>query len=138
MNDVRASFNYVSAQNGETLTSKYTNQFGNVPVLRIGEMHLIRAESNFREGTAVGLPPLTEINALRGRSSAAPLMTLTLDAFFNERRLELAFEGHLIHDYKRTGRPVGTIPANDNSLVFPIPQGELDTNPSITQNAGYN
>jgi len=136
-NDARASFTYVSPQNGETLTSKYTNQFGNVPTLRIGEMHLIRAESNFREGTTVGLAPLAEINALRARSGAAALGAVTLDLFFNERRLELAFEGHLIHDYKRTGRAVGTTPITDNSLLFPIPQGELDTNSLITQNPGY-
>lgn len=136
-NDARASFNYVSPNNGETLTSKYTNQFGNVPTLRIGEMHLIRAESNFREGTTVGLAPLVEINALRGRSGAAALGAVTLDIFFNERILELAFEGHLIHDYKRTGRAVGAIPAADNSLVFPIPQAEMDTNALMTQNAGY-
>ena len=136
-NDARASFNYVSPNNGETLTSKYTNQFGNLPTLRIGEMHLIRAESNFREGTAVGLAPLAEINALRGRSGAAALGAVTLDIFFNERRLELGFEGHLIHDYKRTGRAVGSLAATDNSLVFPIPQAELDTNSMIQQNAGY-
>jgi len=136
-NDVRASFNYVSPNNGETLTSKYTNQFGNVPVLRAGEMHLIRAESNFREGTFVGLDPLVEVNILRGRSSATSLGALTLDLLFNERQLELAFEGHLIHDYKRTQRTVGTLPFNSNSLVLPIPQSELDTNELIEQNAGY-
>jgi hypothetical protein len=136
-NDVRASFNYVSPNNGELLTSKYTNQFGNVPTIRVAEMHLIRAESNFREGTAVGLDPLLEINTLRGRSNAAPLGVLTLDALFNERRLELGFEGHLIHDYKRTGRSVGAIPATDDSLVFPIPQSEMDTNPLMVQNSGY-
>ena len=136
-NDARASFNYVSPDNGLDLTSKYTNQFGNVPVLRIGEMHLIRAESNFREGTTTGLDPLVEINALRGRSGAAALGALTLDVLFNERQLELAFEGHLVHDHKRTGRPVGTLAATDNSLVLPIPQSELDTNSLITQNAGY-
>ena len=136
-NDARASFTYVSPDNGLDLTSKYTNQFGNVPVLRIGEMHLIRAESNFREGTSVGLDPLMEINALRGRSGAAALGVLTLDALFNERQLELGFEGHLIHDHKRTGRAIGTLAPTDNSLVLPIPQAELDTNPLATQNAGY-
>ena len=48
LNDARYSFNYVSPDNGGTLTSKFTNQYGNVPVLRMAEMHLIRAESNFR------------------------------------------------------------------------------------------
>lgn len=136
-NDVRATFTYVSPDNGLNLTSKYTNQFGNVPVLRIGEMHLIRAESNFREGTTTGLDPLAEINALRGRAGATALGTLSLDVLFNERQLELGFEGHLVHDHKRTGRPIGALAATDNSLVLPIPQAELDTNPLIVQNAGY-
>ncbi len=136
-NDVRSSFHYVSPDNGLNLTSKYTNQFGNVPVLRIAEMHLIRAESNFREGTSIGMAPLAEINALRGRSGATALGALTLDLLFNERQLELGFEGHLVHDHKRTGRAIGTLAASDNSLVLPIPQSELDTNSLITQNAGY-
>lgn len=137
-NDVRASFNYSSPTTGGTLTSKYTNQFGNVPILRIGEMHLIRAESNFRENTNVGLSPLVEINALRARSSAEPLQTLTLDEFFEERQRELAFEGHLLFDHKRAGRPVGSISSDSNVLVLPIPQSELDTNDLIVQNPGYN
>ena len=138
LNDVRASFLYVSPDNGLNLTSKYTNQFGNVPTLRIGEMHLIRLEGNFREGTSVGLDPLVEINALRGRSMATALAgPLTLDLIANERQLELGFEGHLIHDLKRTGSPVGALPANDNTLVLPIPQGEMDTNSLMVQNPGY-
>ncbi|MCX2720354.1 RagB/SusD family nutrient uptake outer membrane protein [Lentiprolixibacter aurantiacus] len=135
--DFRLSFNYISPDNGLILTSKYTNQFGNVPVLRIGEMHLIRAESNFREGTSIGLDPLVEINALRGRSNAGPLAALDLDVFFNERQLELAFEGHLIHDVKRTQGTIGGLSWNDASLVLPIPQSEMDTNGLMEQNAGY-
>lgn len=136
-NDVRATFRYVSPTNGLFLTSKYTNQFGNVPILRIAEMHLIRAEANFREGTAVGLSPLAEVNALRGRSGASDLENLDLDVFFNERQRELAFEGHLLFDHKRTGRPVGELPSTSNSLVLPIPQSEMDTNSAINQNPGY-
>lgn len=134
-NDERASFTYID--NGSRLTSKYTNQFGNVPVFRIAEMHLIRAESNFREGTAVGLEPLVEINALRFRSNAAALTTLTNDVFFNERQLELAFEGHLVHDYKRTQKSIGGIPFDSDILVLPIPQQETDTNSLMVQNPGY-
>lgn len=137
-NDVRASFNYESPTTGGDLTSKYTNQFGNIPILRIGEMHLIRAESNFRENTSLGLSPLAEVNALRGRSSAGPLQSITLDDFFDERQRELAFEGHLLFDHKRTGKPVGTLSSDSNNLVLPIPQAELDTNDAIIQNSGYN
>ena len=138
VNDVRASFTYISNDNGLNLTSKYTNQFGNVLTLRIGEMHLIRLEANFREGTSIGLDPLVEINALRGRSMATALAgPLTLDLILNERQLELGFEGHLIHDLKRTGTAVGAIPSNDGTLVLPIPQDEMDTNSLMVQNPGY-
>lgn len=136
-NDVRASFTYISPTTDGTLTSKYTNQFGNVPILRIAEMHLIRAESNFRENTTIGLTPLQEINALRGRSEATPLLSLSNDEFFDERQRELAFEGHLLFDHKRTQRPVGPIAHDSNQLVLPIPQSEMDTNNLIEQNEGY-
>ncbi|QCX00854.1 RagB/SusD family nutrient uptake outer membrane protein [Aggregatimonas sangjinii] len=137
-NDDRGDFNYINPANGSRLTLKYTNQFGNIPMFRIAEMHLIRLESNFREGTTTGLDPLIEINALRARSGATELAgPLTADVIFNERQRELAFEGFLIHDYKRTKRTVGDLPYNDDSLVFPIPQTEMDTNPLMTQNPGY-
>ncbi|MGB7393717.1 MAG: RagB/SusD family nutrient uptake outer membrane protein [Pricia sp.] len=135
--DVRANFFYISPDNDERLSSKYTNQFANVTIFRIAEMHLIRAESNFREDTAVGLAPLAEINALRARSGADALPNLTEDLIFNERQLELAFEGFLIHDYKRTERAVGDLAFDANTLVFPIPQDEMDTNPLMEQNPGY-
>ena len=134
-NDERASF--FTPNSGFLLTDKYTNQFANVSVLRIAEMHLIRAESNFRLNTAVGLDPLTEINALRGRSSASPLAALTLDLILNERQLELGFEGHLLYDFKRTNRNIGTLPSNAENLVAPIPQDETNVNLIITQNPGY-
>lgn len=137
-NDERASYTYINPANERQLTNKYRQQFANVTVFRIAEMHLIRAESNFREGTAIGLDPLAEINALRARSNAAPLTgPLTEDIFFRERQLELAFEGHLIHDYKRTQGTIGSLPYDDNTLVFPIPQTEMDTNPLMEQNPGY-
>ncbi|MGB3152612.1 MAG: RagB/SusD family nutrient uptake outer membrane protein [Maribacter sp.] len=137
-NDVRGGFTYINPANGSRLTLKYTNQFGNIPTLRIAEMHLIRLESNFREGTAVGLDPLIEINALRARSLAAPLNgPLTEELIFNERQLELAFEGFLIHDIKRVKGNVNALPYNDPLLVFPIPQSEMDTNTLMMQNPGY-
>ena len=135
--DARGAFTYINPENGVRLTLKYTNEFGNIPMFRIAEMHLIRAESNFREGTAVGLAPLNEINALRARSEAGPLDALSEELLFTERQLELAFEGFLIHDIKRTKRAIGDITFDDNTLVMPIPQTEMDTNTLIEQNPGY-
>lgn len=138
--DERRNFTYLGegVSDGFILTSKFRRQFANASHIRIGEMHLIRAESNFRLGTSVGLAPLDEINALRARSSAPALGALTLDLILNERELELAFEGFTLHDYKRTGRAIGGLPFDDNRLVFPIPQSARDRNPLLEQNPGYN
>ena len=138
-NDQRGKFTYINPANSRRLTLKYTNQFGNLTVFRIGEMHLIRAESNFRENTSIGLAPLTEINVLRQRSTASSLEApLSLNLFATERKLELAFEqGFILHDAKRTRTSIGALAWNANELVFPIPQTEMDTNPLMVQNVGY-
>ncbi|WP_411031371.1 RagB/SusD family nutrient uptake outer membrane protein [Spongiimicrobium sp. 3-5] len=138
--DQRRAFTYPGegVSLGLTLTSKHARQFANATPIRVAEMHLIRAECNFRLGSAVGLDPLVEINTLRGRSLAPPLAALTLDLILNERELELAFEGFLVNDYKRTQRDIDGLPFNDNSLVFPIPQSARDRNPMLEQNPGYN
>jgi len=133
--DERGNFYYTDA--GLTLSLKYVRQFANTEQVRLAEMHLIRAESNFREGTSLGLDPLVEINTLRARSSAPALGALTLDLILNERELELGFEGFVLHDYKRTQRDIGGMSYNDNKLVFPIPQSARDRNPLLTQNPDY-
>lgn len=136
--DERASFSYVSNENGLDLTSKYTNQFGNIAVIRLAEMHLIRAECNVRLGTTVGEAPLDDINNnIRARSGAPALGSIDLATILNERQLELAFEGFLIHDLKRTQTAVGTLSYDDGALVLPIPQDEMDTNPLMEQNSAY-
>jgi hypothetical protein len=63
--------------------------------------------------------------------------TVTVDDVLRQRRLELAFEGNLLHDLKRTGRSVGSLSFDANELVYPVPQRECDANPEITQNPGY-
>ena len=138
MNDDRRNFVTLQPAIGAFLTDKYTNQFGNIPILRIAEMHLIRAEANFRLGTSIGLDPLVEINTLRTRSNATALVgPLTLDLILNERQLELAFEGHLLFDLKRTDGMAGGFSANADNLILPIPVNELNTNDLIMQNPGY-
>src|SRR5690606_26697997 len=135
--DVRASFFYTSSHNNGRLTSKYTNQFGNIPLIRLAEMYLIRAEANMRLGTAVGATPVADINEIRDRANASLKSGVTLEDILLERELELGFEGFLIHDLKRTKRNVGDLPYDDNRLVFPIPQRETDANDKLVQNPGY-
>ncbi|WP_109098647.1 RagB/SusD family nutrient uptake outer membrane protein [Aquimarina sp. AU58] len=129
--------NYTYTDGGLTLSSKFVRQFANTQQIRLAEMHLIRAECNFRESTTIGQAPLAEINALRARSSAPALGVLTIDLILNERELELGFEGFVLHDYKRTQRNIGGLPYNDNKLVFPVPQQARDRNDLLEQNPGY-
>ncbi len=135
--DERGSFFYESAQNGGTLTSKYTNQYANISVIRLAEMYLIRAEGNLELDTEVGTTPTEDVNTVRIRSIAEPLDAVTLDDILAERERELMFEGFLIFDYTRTGRDVGELPANSPKLSFPIPLREIDVNSLLTQNPGY-
>lgn len=135
-NDERGQFVYTN-EAGATLSSKYTNQFGNVPILRLAEMYLIRAEANLNLGSEVGSAPLDDLNTIRARSGAAPRAAATLDAIILERQLELAFEGFFIYDIKRTQASVQGIAFDSPSLVMPIPQSEMDTNTLMEQNEGY-
>jgi hypothetical protein len=133
--DVRGGFFYQAGTG--TYTGKFTDQFGNVPIIRLAEMYLTRAEANFRLNTSIGATPVADVNAIRTRAGLTPLTTVTLNQILNERKLELAFEGHLLHDTKRTGQAVGSDPFSANRLVLPIPQRERDTNKNLTQNPGY-
>lgn len=124
---------------GSIYTFKYNAQFSNVPILRLAEMYLTRAEANFRLGTSVGDSPLNDVNLIRARANLGALAStaLNLAAILKERKLELMFEGQLLYDLKRTRRPVGTIAWNSERLVYPVPQRETDVNKNLTQNPGY-
>ena len=134
--DTRGQFTNTASIN--TFTSKFNDQFGDVPVVRVAEMYLVRAEANQRLNTSVGATPLADVNLIRNRAGATPLTTVDLNAILLERRLELAFEGQQLADIKRTAGTVGTTPYNANNLVLPIPQREIDTNKELVQNPGYN
>jgi starch-binding outer membrane protein, SusD/RagB family len=126
-----------SATSASLFTYKFLDRFGHVPVIRLAEMYLTRAEANFRQGTVVGATPLADINTIRKRVGLTDLATVTLDNILKERRLELAFEGFRLHDIKRTKATVGALAWNSDKLVLPIPQRERDVNKNLSQNTGY-
>lgn len=129
--------NYFVLSGGNNYSMKHLDRFGDVPVIRLAEMYLTRAEANFRNNTSVGATPLADVNVIRARAGLAPLTTVTLAAIAKERALELAFEGHNLPDAKRLQTPVGTIAWNDPKLIMPIPQREMDVNKKLVQNTGY-
>lgn len=67
-----------------------------------------------------------------------------LEDIWHERRIELALEQHRLFDTRRQGRTGDLLRAqgkdfDDNThMLFPIPQGEVDLNPEMEQNPGYN
>lgn len=127
-----------------------------IKVFRTGEMYLIRAEARAEKNTITGANSAeSDLNALRAaRISGYANVTLAskdqaITQILQERFKELAFEGHRFWDLKRRGLPVErldadapstlgkTLPANNFRFVLPIPQSELNANPTIQQNEGY-
>jgi hypothetical protein len=118
----------------------------NVIVFRLGEMYLIRAEARLETGDLQGA--IDDLNVLRNRAhgttiasaSQAELRRLVEE----ERKVELAFEGHRWYDLVRTGRADVVMPAfnsnwRDAYNLWPIPQREIQNNPALKghQNPGY-
>ncbi len=135
--DDRLKLFYTSG--GSIFTGKFDNLYGNVHIIRLAEMYLIRAEGNFRLGTSVGATPLQDINTIRARVSLPGLTPaqLTLASILHERRLELAFEGFMLYDAKRLKTSIGILPYDSPKLLYPIPKREIIVNPNLIQNEGY-
>ncbi len=114
--------------------------------LRLADVILLYAEALNENGSTPTIA-LGILDDIRTRAGLSPLNPTTLNtkelvrqAIYNERRLELAFEGHRWFDLVRTG----TVDAemgetiNSNYYVFPIPISEiLASNNEIKQNPGY-
>lgn len=132
--DARLKLFYDGA--GSIRSGKWMLQYKNIPVVRLAELYLTRAESNFRLGSTTGATPAADLNLIRKRVGLAAIATPTLAAILKERKLELAHEGQGIQDLKRLKGTTDGLEYNSNSLVLPIPQREVDAS-GIAQNSGY-
>lgn len=131
-----------SCNKASVTSSKWKNPYTNIPVIRLAEMYLTRAECNLRLSSTTGAEPLADINLLREKAGASVYADIDLDKILLERQLELAFEGHRIHDFKRlktlfTLVDNSTIDYSGDEFVFPIPLSEINVNKNITQNSYY-
>ncbi|MEO6069630.1 MAG: RagB/SusD family nutrient uptake outer membrane protein [Chitinophagaceae bacterium] len=128
------------ARPGNMYTSKWKSFSQNLPVVRIAEMYLIRAETNLRLGTTVGDLPTNDLAKVRNpiRTNLPVIIAPTLSDVLAERVLELAFEGARIHDIKRLRLSAGAFAWDSPKLVFPIPQREINASEGVLiQNPGY-
>ena len=129
-------------------------------VLRYADVLLMRAEAMV-ELNQLGTPVYDLINQVRARVNMPAVQTVEgsglsqLDLrniIRHERRVELAFEGLRFFDLKRWGtvQQAFQVAAADKvvnyaginyrglkSVVFPIPQSELDANAQLVQNAAW-
>lgn len=121
----------------------------NVVVFRLAEMYLIRAEARAQLDKVTGdNSAQTDINVLRVRANAPIVPSVSksqmLRLIEEERRYELAFEGHRWYDLVRTARASQVMSAfsvnwRSDFEKWPIPQREIQNNPALVgnQNPGY-
>jgi hypothetical protein len=131
-----------------------TTPANNQVLIRSSEMYLIEAEAEARQGVANETAAKAALLAIQARAGVATAPSANTGAaliaeIMTERDKELYGEGHKFFDLLRTKTPVTrsgvshwsiiNLQPGDNKLVLPIPQVELDANPSLRaeQNPGY-
>ena len=149
---------YVGATDeGVPFTKKYVESSTQIDdggsdfvVLRFADVVLMLAEIEAEQGNVSGAA--NYLNEIRTRAGLSPTVAASqdqmTDAIALERRLELLGEGHRWFDLIRTGKAVEVMNAwfaverksisiDDHHLLLPIPQSQINTDPAISQNAGY-
>jgi hypothetical protein len=121
----------------------------NYPAIRYAEVLLWEAEAYTELGRMQeALAPLEIVRARARAQSTNPAVlpivvatdqnTVRL-AIRHERQVELGFELHRFFDLVRWGIAGDILPGFQKGKheVFPLPQTEIDLNPSLIQNSGY-
>ena len=120
------------------------NYLTNYRIIRYADVLLMAAEAYNRSGINDNLA-LSYLNQVRIRAFDDDEFELNnlsganlTNAIWEERKFELAMEGHRFFDLVRTGQASSVIPGfiQGKHEVFPIPQQEIDIS-GLTQNPGY-
>jgi SusD family. len=121
------------------------------PIIRFSDMLLMYAEAQNEVNGGPDASAYDALNRVRTRAGLDPVDGLDYQAFkeavWLERRLEFPFENIRWFDLVRTGRLIEAVRAensfNRNALIqpfhvlLPIPQADMDNNPLLEQNPGY-
>ncbi|MCC5941965.1 MAG: RagB/SusD family nutrient uptake outer membrane protein [Balneolaceae bacterium] len=131
---------------------KYSGTVGqntdHIPVFRVAEMILIQAEAHYElNNEAAAIEALELLRSHRGLSAYenAPSGVALFEEIYDERRRELAFEGHRWFDLKRRGMDVPkpqvnlnpAVPFDDVRILAPLSSTQVENNPNLDQNPGY-
>lgn len=143
--DLRKAVNVTtSAPLNKTL--KYTRVAGedNVQIIRLAEMHLIRAEALARLNRNADdiTNALAALNTIRNRAGLPDFTSSDpagiIAAVLKERVIEFAHEGHRWLDIRRTGAYASIGITQEFRALWPIPEFEVNTSGGvIKQNDGY-
>ncbi len=112
----------------------------NVPIIRLAEIYLTRAEARVQVGGFNDADVRADYNVIRELAGvAADNSTSGKDALLEqirtERRLELFMEGDRYHELRRLkSTNIRGISYDDKSGLLKIPTGETGPNPNLEQN----
>lgn len=122
-------------------------KFTNVPILRLSEMYLNRAEAIINGASIQGVTAESDLRKIATVRGASQTAAATKQGVFDERRRELAFEGHITADYARCNKSMTRKDFDDSKnkdvafpsymWALPIPHRELTANPNVAPNPGY-
>lgn len=117
-----------------------------IPLFRLAEAYLIRAEARFRTGGDA----ITDLNVLRNRAHASQLQGVIEQDLIDEWCREFYLEGRRRSDLVRfnmyttnkyiwdwKGGVMNGTSVDAHFNVYPIPAADLNNNPNLTQNPGY-
>ncbi|MBO9572009.1 MAG: RagB/SusD family nutrient uptake outer membrane protein, partial [Chitinophagaceae bacterium] len=136
-------YKYKLGRDGSSSPSEYYT------VLRLADQYLIRAEANAQLNSLQDAED--DLNVIRTRAGLSDT-TITdqdglLNAVLKERQVELFCEwGNRWYDLKRTDKvnevmsvvtPLKGGVWNNNLQLYPVPQTQIETNPFLIQNPGY-
>lgn len=148
--------NYYPADN-YAFMYKCRSSYSSIIKCRYADILLLKAEALLMKGDLPGAAAI--IDRIRTRAGIAKLSNdrksspeALLNAYLDERRMELCFEGQRWFDLCRldkveevmngidrrdSGRHALRSPFNQFSYLLPIPQGAIDQNSNLVQNPGY-
>lgn len=129
------------------MMGKYVDELGsdNVRIVRYAEVVLNYAEA-LAQDPATQPQALVELTKITSNRNAPAYTAGTVENVLNERRLELAMEGHRLYDLARTERDIRAVDGTaltedilygDHRYALPVPESEIRANSNVTQNSGY-
>ncbi len=145
--DYATGFRVLKFEFGKKSVSGRNFGEADIPIVRLGDVYLMRAEARLRKGDAASA--LTDVNEVRTSRTATgvgrALTGVNLDQLFRERGFELYWELQRRTDMVRFGKFESTwtekASTDKNKRVFPIPQTAIDGASNLPgylkQNPGY-